>query len=130
MLNQVILIGRLGQDAEVKKVGDNQIATFSIATERYKSATKETVTDWVDVTLWNPGGVAQYLVKGQLVYCQGRIYKRSWKGNDQKTHYKQEVACNLVKLLARPNTAEGQQQTQAAPKNAQGYRPTDDDVPF
>jgi single-strand DNA-binding protein len=37
MLNQVNLIGNVGQDPEVRQVGDSSVVNFSIATsERYK----------------------------------------------------------------------------------------------
>ena len=60
-LNQVTLIGRLGQDAELKGVKGTPLAKFSVATtERYKDKSGEyqEKTEWHRCNLWGKTGDA------------------------------------------------------------------------
>ena len=73
-LNKVMLIGRLGQDPEVRNTQDGRsLCTFSIATsESYKNKAGERVTntEWHNIVLWSPlAEIAEnYLKKGSQVY--------------------------------------------------------------
>ncbi|MCG8374124.1 MAG: single-stranded DNA-binding protein, partial [Balneolales bacterium] len=75
-LNKVMLIGRLGQDPEVRYTQSNTaVATLSLATsERYKDGNGEfqEKTEWHRVVAW--GRLAeicqQYLHKGSLIYIE------------------------------------------------------------
>lgn len=122
MLNEVTLVGRLGKDAETKDVGSTTLANISIATTRWDTKKKEEVTEWVPVTLWNPGKVVDYLTKGTLVLVKARVFQRSWQ-KDGKTKYATEVHSNFVKLLGDKGAAK-------KPNAEEQLGITDDDVPF
>jgi hypothetical protein len=50
MLNSLILVGRLGQDPELKYFDSGSVkATFSVAVDR---PSKEKTTDWFNVEVW------------------------------------------------------------------------------
>ena len=77
MLNQVVLVGRLTKDIEIKEVGDNKkVSTIVIAVPRpFKNADGEYETDFIPCTIWNgiAETTAEYCGKGDLVGIKGRI---------------------------------------------------------
>ena len=86
--NRVQLIGRLGQDPEVKSLdGGKVVARFSLATtETYKDAEGAKVSDtqWHQVVVWGSlcSVVATYLKKGMEVMIEGKISYRSYENRE------------------------------------------------
>ena len=71
---KLIVSGRVGQDAEVKNVGDNTVCSFSVAhTEKVYGATPSEKTIWVTCSIWGERGVklAPHIVKGTYVVVEG-----------------------------------------------------------
>src|SRR6516162_10003515 len=90
-LNEVRLIGRLGQDADTKFTPNGTAVTsFSIATNRRwkdkQSDEWKEVTDWHKIVLWNGENVSQYLTKGKKVYISGRLQTRSYDKDGEKRY--------------------------------------------
>lgn len=102
--NQVILMGNLTRDPELKQIPSGQsVCTFSLALNRsYKGADGnwQEATDYVDVIAWGPLGerVAQYVTKGRPVLVNGRLQSRSWEQDGQKRS-KVEVNAQDVTFL-------------------------------
>jgi single-strand DNA-binding protein len=103
-VNKVILIGRLGKDAELAYTAAQiAIVKFSVATSmRWKD--KQTgdwkeETNWSDVVFWRGENVAPYLLKGTQVYIEGRLHTRSYDDKDGKKVWKTEVVAEDVILL-------------------------------
>ena len=102
--NQVILMGNLTRDPELKAIPSGQsVVSFSLALNRsYKDSSGEwkEATDYVDITAWGPLAerVAQYCQKGKQVLVNGRIQSRSWEQDGQKRS-KVEVLANDVTFL-------------------------------
>ena len=95
-LNKVTLIGRLGQDPEIREVGMSKVANFSVATdESYtdKSGNKVEKTEWHRIVMWNkPAETAErYLKKGSLVYIEGKLETRSWENDSGEKRYSTEI---------------------------------------
>ena len=155
-VNKVILVGRLGKDAETKFTpGGAAITKFSVATNwnRKDQQTGEwkEETDWTNVVAFKAENVSQYLTKGKQVYVEGRLSSRSYDDKDGKKMYYTEVVANDILLLGGrggEGGAEGGEYSQAPvsmPRSAQKSQPqpaagggddamgqgiTDDDVPF
>jgi len=71
---KLIVSGRVGQDAEVKNVGDNTVCSFSVAhTEKVYGATPSEKTIWVTCSIWGERGVklASHILKGTFVVVEG-----------------------------------------------------------
>ena len=68
--NMIHLIGRLGNDPEIKDVGGGKVSTFSLAVTRSK-----TETDWFKCTAWNKLAdlASAYLKKGSSVAVVGSV---------------------------------------------------------
>ena len=159
-VNKVILIGRLGKDAESKFTqSGTSVATFSIATS-WRQKDQQTGewkehTDWHNIVLWRSENVAPYLTKGTQVFVEGRLQTRNYENKEGRKVYVTEVVAEELILLGGRQGGEGsgggggeysQQQPVSMPRSAQ--RPqaaappapaddmgadqgiTDDDVPF
>lgn len=103
-VNKVILIGRLGKDAETKHTPSGIcVATFSIATSyRQKdqsSGEYKEKTDWHNIVLWRADNVSQYLVKGTQVYIEGRLQTRHYEDKQKIKRYITEVVADELILL-------------------------------
>ncbi len=114
-LNKVMLIGRLGQDPEVRYTQSNTaVATLNIATsERYKDGNGELQekTEWHRVVAW--GRLAeicqQYLNKGSLVYIEGPLQTRQWEDNQGQKRYTTEVKALQMTMLDSKGSGGGNQ---------------------
>lgn len=93
-INRVTLMGRLGKDPEIRAVGDDKVASFSVATsETWKdkeTGEKRDRTEWHSVVVWGPMAkvAEQYLRKGARVHIEGASRTRKWQdqsGNDRWT---------------------------------------------
>jgi len=106
-LNRSELIGRLGQDPEMRYTPDGQAVTkFSLATDRPAKAGAESAPDWHSVVCWQKLAefAGQHLSKGRLVFVAGRICYRTWEGKDGQKHRATEiVASELIPLDRKPN---------------------------
>jgi single-strand DNA-binding protein len=103
-VNQVILMGNLTRDPELRQTPNGQsVVSFSLALNRsYKDASGDwkEATDYVDCVAWAALAerVAQYLSKGRRVLVQGRLQSRSWEQDGQKRS-KLETLVNDVTFL-------------------------------
>lgn len=98
--NSVKLIGRLGQDPEVKLLDNgSKVATFSLATSDSfisKDGTKQEQTQWHSIVVWgNLAGVCEkYLKKGKEIAVDGSIIYRTWDDKTGTRHYKSEIVAS------------------------------------
>lgn len=140
-LNEVKLLGHLGQDINVRFTPNGtQVGTFSIATtrrwkERDAQEWKE-ATDWHNCVLWRCENLSNYLTKGKQVLVSGRLQTRSYEKDGEK-RYVTEVVVEDLYLLGGGKDSEqrsvpGQPRSSSAPppSSAGEHGITDDDVPF
>ena len=117
--NQVILMGNLTRDPELRQIPSGQSVTnFSLALNRsYKDSGGEwqEATDYIDVVAWGPLGerVAQYVTKGRPVLVNGRLQSRSWEQDGQKR--------NKVEVVAQDVTFLGSREGGGAPAGGGGF---------
>jgi len=106
-LNRTELIGRLGQDPEMRYTPEGQaVSKFSLATDRPAKPGTQSEPDWHSVVCWQKLAefAGQYLSKGRLVFVAGRLTYRSWEGKDGQKHRAAEiVATELIPLDRKPN---------------------------
>ncbi|HHT39409.1 MAG: single-stranded DNA-binding protein [Acholeplasmatales bacterium] len=106
MLNQVILIGRLTHDPELKILDDGKkVLSFQIAVQRcFKNLDGIYETDFIPVTLWQglAENLSQYCVKGTLIALRARLQMKhvKYQDNDYKTL---ELIGERVTYLSSPN---------------------------
>ena len=92
MLNEVILMGRLTRDPDVRMTQNGTTAAnFSLACERdYAPQGQDRETDFFDIIAFRNTAdfVGPYFAKGQLVAVKGRLQQRDWtdkQGNKRRT---------------------------------------------
>lgn len=82
MLNQIVLLGRLTRDLELRRTGSGTAVTsFTLAVDRdYKDADGERGVDFIECVAWRATAefVAKYFTKGQLAAVSGRLQLRDW----------------------------------------------------
>jgi single-strand DNA-binding protein len=146
-VNKVILLGRLGQDPELKYTPSGAaVCNFSMATSESwtdkASGQKQERTEWHRVVVW--GKLAelcnQYLSKGRQAFVEGRLQTRSWEDNNGNKRYTTEINANTVQFIGANTGTSDRATTNEAPAAAasspQEYSiPTDasfasDDIPF
>ena len=98
-LNKVLLIGRLGNDPEIKQMSKGKnVARLSLATsETWKdknTGERKEKTEWHRVVIFNEGlvnVVQQYLKKGAQVYIEGQIQTTKYTDNNGQEKYSTQV---------------------------------------
>ncbi len=101
MINSLVIVGRLGQDPEIRYFESGTVkARFSVAVDRPGSKENRS-TDWFNIEAW--GKLAEfsgeYLKKGMMVSVQGSIEVDSWQdqtGNVRETPLVRASAINFV----------------------------------
>lgn len=80
-MNSAIIVGRVGQDAEIKYFESGKSrATFSVAVNRWDAKTKSEITDWYNVDVWDKLAefAGEYIKKGAMVIVDGSIQNSRW----------------------------------------------------
>ncbi|CAO6126245.1 Ssb Single-stranded DNA-binding protein [Candidatus Pelagibacterales bacterium] len=98
-LNKVLLIGRLGNDPEIKQMQNGKsVARLSVATsESWKdknTGEKKEKTEWHRVVIFNEGlvGVVQkYLKKGAQVYIEGQLNTNKYTDSNGQEKYSTQI---------------------------------------
>lgn len=114
-VNKVIIIGRLGQDPELKTVGQGStVCRINVATSETwtKNGQKNEKVEWHRILVW--GKLAEicskYLAKGSQAYFEGKLQTRSWE-KDGKKQYTTEIVVNKVEFLSRSGNQESYSNT-------------------
>lgn len=106
--NSVKLIGRLGQDPEVKTLDKgNKFAKFSLATSdsfTTKDGNRQEQTQWHNIVVWgNLAGICEkYLKKGKEIAIDGRLTYRTWEDKNGTKHTSSEIVASEM-LFVGPN---------------------------
>lgn len=105
MLNQVVLVGRLTKDPELRKLEDSKsVTTISIAVQRpFKSGeTNDYETDFFNCTLWS--GIAEatvdYCKKGSVVGIKARLQQREFMLENKKIFSYPEIIVERISFIS------------------------------
>lgn len=110
-MNNVVLIGRLARDPELRFVPGTgmAVANFTLAIDKGLTREKKQefeaqgkpTADFIRIVVWGKQAenCSQYLAKGKLVAIQGSIQTSSYKATTGETRYKTEVLANRVEYL-------------------------------
>lgn len=108
-LNKAQIIGRITQPLELKTMPNgNAVLNFSVATNyNYKNQQGEKIeqTEFHNITSYGKQAevVAQYFIKGQEIYCEGRLQTRNWDDKESgKKMYRTEIILNNFEFGAKP----------------------------
>lgn len=129
MLNQVNLIGNLGQDPDCKVLPSGiNVASLRLAVFGGVAKDGGTQTLWLNVECFGDLGERMSVCrKGETVYISGMLRSRQWE-RDGVTHTSFDVkAHQALKLTRGAENGKGGGRATVAPKRASRV---DDDTPF
>ena len=103
-LNQILLIGNAGRDAELRYTQNGAaVANFSIAvTRRYQSRDEmREDTEWFNVSAWERRAefVAERVKRGNRVFVDGRLSTREYTTGNGEARTSLDVTANRVLVL-------------------------------
>lgn len=141
MINNVVLVGRLVRDPELRYTPSNQaVATFSLAVNRnFKGQNGEREADFINCVIWRQQAenLANWAKKGALIGITGRIQTRNYENQQGQRVYVIEVVADSFKLLESQKDRGHQQPVDSQlgfgrhePMNANPIDISDDDLPF
>ncbi|HFI0021309.1 TPA: single-stranded DNA-binding protein [Streptococcus suis] len=137
MINNVVLIGRLTRDVELRHTPLNQaVATFTLAVNRnFKNADGNREADFINVVIWRQQAenLANWAKKGALIGVTGRIQTRSYDNQQGQRVYVTEVVAESFQLLEkRDNTGNHTSTEYQMPSGISGHPMDidDDGLPF
>ena len=103
MINNVVLVGRMTRDAELRYTPNNvATASFALAvTRNFKDANGERETDFINCVIWRQQAenLANWAKKGALIGITGRIQTRNYENQQGQRVYVTEVVAENFQLL-------------------------------
>lgn len=148
-MNNVVLVGRLTRDPEVRYTPTGaQITSFTIAVDRdFTTRNGERQTDFLDIQVWNKQAesCAKYLTKGKMVSVQGSIRTESYTDRNGVQRRAWRINANRVQFLTpigNSNNNNGVQPQGETPMFEPNFDPSqslnpnewsaieDDEIPF
>ena len=137
-MNNVVLIGRLARDPELRYTGTGKaVTTLTVAVNR--GFGKDNDADFIPVVVWEKQAenCANYLTKGSQVGVQGRLQVRSYEAQNGEKRYVTEVVGNQVEFLSSSGKSGGDDFSAPRPtpqrkpqqnNNDGGFNPDDIDL--
>ncbi|MFU8794337.1 MAG: single-stranded DNA-binding protein [Dethiobacteria bacterium] len=134
MLNQVVLIGRLTRDPELRYTPGNgvPVASFTLAVDRpFTNQQGEREADFINIVTWRKlaENCANYLKKGSLAAVTGRLQIRSYDDSQGVRRKAAEVIADNVRFLDRGRSSEEGPGEFDSP-NVEDIDISGEDVPF
>mgnify|MGYP000855752266 CR=1 FL=1 len=112
MINNVVLVGRLTKDAELRYTQSNiAVATFTLAVNRsFKNDAGEREADFINCVIWRQAAenLANWAKKGSLIGVTGAIQTRNYDNQQGQRVYVTEVVADNFQLLESRASREGQ----------------------
>ena len=146
-INKVILVGRCGQDPEVRYLPSGEtVANITVATsESWKdkqTGEKKELTEWSRISFFGKLAeiAGQYLKKGSQVYIEGRLRTRKYTDKEGIDRYATEIIADTMQMLGSRQDGQSTgrneyaEQTGRSRPEQRRTPPTadmlDDDIPF
>lgn len=115
-LNKVQIIGRLGKDPEVRYMPNGKaVASIAVAvSEKWKDKTgsPQESTEWFNVTAFDRLAeiCGEYLIKGALVYIEGKQKTDKYTDNNGVEKYSTKLIADKMQMLGAKSENSNQQQ--------------------
>ena len=141
MINNVVLVGRLTRDPELRRTNNGtSVCSFTVAVDnRTKNPDGTKSASFIPCTVWQQqaDNMTKFLRKGSLVGVEGRLNQRSFVRKDGTNASVLEVLCDSVQFLEpkgdRADEVVFDDEAQPASqedKNVETLDLPDDDLPF
>ena len=127
--------GRMGKDPEVREVGENKVATLSLAvSEKWKGkdGNMKEHTTWLRAECWNAQATLaqKYIHKGDMVGIHGTLRGEKYTDKEGQERIIMKIRINEFDLL--PNKGERKSNSDAPASGGKDPQGTeiDNDIPF
>ncbi|HER4816149.1 single-stranded DNA-binding protein [Streptococcus dysgalactiae] len=112
MINNVVLVGRLTKDADLRYTPSNAaVATFTLAVNRsYKNDAGEREADFINCVIWRQSAenLANWAKKGSLIGITGTMQTRNYENQQGQRVYVTEVIASNFQLLENRSSQQNQ----------------------
>ena len=142
MINNVVLVGRMTRDAELRYTQSNKaVASVKLAVNRrFKSENGEREADFINCILWGQQAenLANWCKKGALIGVTGRIQTRNYENQQGQRVYVTEVIAESFQVLENKNSVNADDYvhdnrpdfSRQQQNNSNHFEISDDDLPF
>lgn len=131
MINNVVLVGRLTRDPELKFTPNGAaVATFTLAVNRnFTNQSGQREADFINCVIWRKPAetLANYAKKGTLLGVTGRIQTRSYDNPQGQRVYVTEVVAETFQLMESKDVSE--QRANESNETAEKSKPTPPPLP-
>ena len=134
-MNQVMLIGRLTKDVELRYTPNGSpVCEVTVAVNRLKKGDREKEADFIQVTVWGKSAenLAQYKGKGDQIAVEGRLTVDSYTDKDGNKRWKTFVTANRIEFIG--GRSDGKKAAASAGSDACDFGTevsfSDEDLPF
>lgn len=135
-MNNVQLIGRVGQEPQIFEGNNTRVARFTLATtergrKRPDGTKGEDITEWHSVVFFGSicSVIEQYVKKGDLISVRGRIHYDKYEDATTKvTKYRTDIIGADLELLSKKAQSDSQAEPTAEP--VQQFKADTEDCPF
>ena len=116
MLNNIVIMGRLTRDPELRRTSSGvAVASFALACERdFAPQGEARGTDFIDIVSWRYTAefVEKYFSKGQMAVVTGRLQIRNWEDKEGNKRRSAEILADHVYFgeAKRDKTTQGEPQ--------------------
>lgn len=131
MINNVVLVGRLTRDPELKFTPNGAaVATFTLAVNRnFTNQSGQREADFINCVIWRKPAetLANYAKKGTLLGVTGRIQTRSYDNPQGQRVYVTEIVAETFQLMESKDVSE--QRANESNETAEKSKPTPPPLP-
>ena len=124
-INKVIIVGRLGNDPEIRTMPNGEaVANISVATSETwtdkNTGERRETTEWHRIVFYRRQAevVGEYLRKGSQVYVEGRLRTRKWQDQNGQDRYTTEIQGDVMQMLDSRNAGNQSGDYSYAPQSA------------
>lgn len=106
MINNVILVGRLTKEPEIRMTqSGTKVCSFTLAVNRKVQAQGQPDADFINCVAWSKTAelMEQYLSKGSQIGVEGRIQTRNYDNQQGQRVYITEVVVQSLTFLEPKN---------------------------
>ena len=131
MINNVVLVGRLTRDPELKFTPNGAaVVTFTLAVNRnFTNQSGQREADFINCVIWRKPAetLANYAKKGTLLGVTGRIQTRSYDNPQGQRVYVTEIVAETFQLMESKDVSE--QRANESNETAEKNKPTPPPLP-
>ena len=139
MSNNLSFLGRIGNDPELKQVGQTELLEVNVANNVGFGDRRS--TNWFRCTIWGKRAqsLKQYLTKGKQIFVTGQLTLKEYTTKEGEKRISPEVSVDQLDFVSGGDNQGGDNTYGGAPAANQNAAPaapapasaeTDDDMPF